>query len=123
MLYFKVESTCADGRSYDTAYQADADTESNTVDGYCGFQGLDPDDRVDWSTATTDDGSEGNISQRFARTLECYLVPEVWNMGRFLRSFMLFDTSSIGSNVVTDAVYSFTSNQATDKHQSLHSIS
>ena len=43
-----------------TAYP-DAHTESATVDGYCGFQGLDPDDRVNWSSATTDDGSGGNI--------------------------------------------------------------
>jgi len=97
-----------------TAYP-DADTESATVDGYCGFQGLDPDDRVDWSTATTDDGSEGNIVRDSHALLNSTWFQRSGTWEDALRSFMLFDTSSIGSNVVTDAVYSFTSNQATDE--------
>ncbi len=96
-----------------TAYP-DADTESATVDGYIGFQGLDPDDRINWSTATTDNGDNVTITRDAHALLNSTWFQRSGTWEDVLRSFMLFDTSGIGSNVVTDAVYSFTSNQATD---------
>ena len=95
-----------------TAYP-DADTESSTVDGYIGFQGLDPDDRINWSTATTDNGDNVTITRDSHALLNSTWFQRSGTWEDVLRSFMLFDTSSIGSNVVDDAVYSFVSSQAT----------
>jgi len=96
-----------------TAY-SDPDTETSTMDYYLGFQGLDPDDRVNWSTATTDNGDNINIARDSHALLNATWFQRSGTWEDALRSGMLFDTSSIGSNVVSDAVYSFTSNQATD---------
>ena len=101
-----------------TAYP-DADTESSTMDYYLGFQGLDPDDRVNWSTATTDNGDNINIARDSHASLNSTWFQRSGTWEDALRSGMLFDTSSIGSNVVSDAVYSFTSNQATDSASEL----
>ena len=100
-----------------TTKYPDADTESSSVDGYIGHQGLDT--RISWSTAQGDDGtsvasvgivrdSHGSLNNTwFQRTGGS----EQWEDA--LRSFMLFDTSSIGSGqVVSAAVYSFTSSAA-----------
>jgi hypothetical protein len=98
-----------------TAYP-DADTESATVDGYIGFQGLDPGDRSNWSDTRTDDGtlvsSVGIVRDAHALINSTAHYNSGWE--DFTRGFMLFDTSSIGSNVVSDAVYSFTSSQKND---------
>jgi hypothetical protein len=98
-----------------TAYP-DADTESATVDGYIGFQGLDPGDRSNWSDTRTDDGtlvsSVGIVRDAHALINGTAHYNSGWE--DFTRGFMLFDTSSIGSNVVSDAVYSFTSSQKND---------
>ena len=98
-----------------TAYP-DADTESATVDGYIGFQGLDPGDRSNWSDTRTDDGtlvsSVGTTRDSHALINGTAHYNSGWE--DFTRGFMLFDTSSIGSNVVSDAVYSFTSSQKND---------
>jgi len=93
-----------------TAYP-DADTESSTVDGHIGFAGLD--DRIDWAAATTDDGGAVTQTRDSHSTMNatCFQRSGTWE--DFTRAFLLFDTSSIGSNVVSAAVFSFTSSQTT----------
>ena len=93
-----------------TAYP-DADSESSSVDGHIGFAGLD--DRIDWAAATTDDGSAVTQTRDSHSTMNatCFQRSGTWE--DFTRAFLLFDTSSIGSNVVSAAVFSFTSSQTT----------
>ena len=99
-----------------TTKYPDADTESSSVDGYIGHQGLDAADRVNWSTATTDDGTSigslGLVRDAHAKLNTTWFQRDgTWEDA--IRSFMLFDTSSIGSGQsVSAAVYSFTAAQA-----------
>ena len=100
-----------------TTKYPDADSESSSVDGYIGFQGLDPGDRSNWSDTRTDDGtlvsSVGIVRDAHALINSTAHYNSGWE--DFTRGFMLFDTSSIGSGQsVSAAVYSFTSSQKND---------
>ena len=86
-----------------------AHTESSSVDGHVGFVGLD--DKISWSTATTDNGDNVTQIRDSHGTINCTVH---YNGGweDFTRGFLLFDTSGIGSvQSVSAAVLSFTSSQ------------
>ena len=102
-----------------TTVQPQSHVESSSVDGYIGHQGLDT--RLNWSTVQGDDGtsvaSVGIVRDSHALLNNTWFQrtggDEQWEDA--LRSFMLFDTSSIGSGqFVSAAVYSFTSSASAD---------
>mgnify|MGYP003119213919 FL=1 len=111
VLYKGREYAVPMGGATTTKYP-DADTESTSVDGHIGFAGLD--DRIDWSAARDDDGSAVTQVRDSHGTINstCFQRSGTWE--DFTRGVFLFDTSSIADDqVVSAAVFSFTSNQTT----------
>ena len=117
VLYKGREYAVPMGGATTTKYP-DADTESSSVDGYIGHQGLDT--RVNWSTVQGDDGtsvaSVGIVRDSHALINNTWFQrtggDEQWEDA--LRGFLLFDTSSIADDQsVSAAVLSFTSSAAT----------
>ena len=96
----------------------DADTESSTVDGMTGFQGL-PDGGVGRQTFANARGDDGSTYPCCTRDAQAYIGLGMGYRGGggggwedFQRGFHLYDTSSIGSNTVTAAVNSWVCSQA-----------
>ena len=110
-VYFRGQKLPVPMGGTDTIFRPDADTESNSVDGHIGFAGLD--DRIDWAAATTDDGSAVTQTRDSHGTINATAFQRSGTWEDFTRAFLLFNTASIGSDVVSAAVLAFTSSQTT----------
>ena len=98
----------------DTTFRPDAVTESCSVDGWARA----PESTQTWSTIRD---ASGNASSDDSTSLFCFLgyaIDGVTGWNRNYRSVIIFDTSSIGSDVISAAVLSMVgvSGSITDGH-------